>query len=264
MSDRSSRPNKQQRQDLAEETHFLTSNILEITNASTEAVLFTQLLPFLEERKEAGKAPVYVRNQDSFTAAEMIHASNPAAKIGVLNMASEKNPGGGWLRGALAQEEALCLRSTLAATLHERFYPLPVYGAIWSSDVAVFRGEVDSWCRVYQPDEIFTVGVISLAALRRPVLTADKTKFARPQDIDKLKNKMRQVFRVLALQGVTHCILGAMGCGAFQNPPAEVARIYKEVLDEAEWNGVFEEIVFAVLDTRNEGNYALFRDTLSS
>ena len=85
---------------------------------------------------------------------------------------------------------------------------------------------------------------------------------ARPQDVDILKNKMRQIFRVLAQNGITHCVLGAMGCGAFQNPPAEVARIYKEVLGEVEWNGVFEEIVFAVLDTKGEGNFAIFSNTL--
>lgn len=73
---------------------------------------------------------------------------------------------------------------------------------------------------------------------------------------------MRQVLRVLAQNQVTHCVLGAMGCGAFQNPPGEVARIYKEVLREVEWNGVFEEITFAVLDTKSEGNYSIFLRTL--
>jgi uncharacterized protein (TIGR02452 family) len=53
-----------------------------------------------------------------------------------------------------------------------------------------------------------------------------------------------------------------MGCGAFQNPPSEVARIYKEVLEEPEWNGVFEEIVFAVLDTRGESNHRIFSNAL--
>lgn len=77
-----------------------------------------------------------------------------------------------------------------------------------------------------------------------------------------MKNKMRQTFRILAQNKITHCVLGAMGCGAFQNPPGEVARIYKEVLEEAEWNGVFEEIMFAVLDTRGESNHAIFSNAL--
>lgn len=73
---------------------------------------------------------------------------------------------------------------------------------------------------------------------------------------------MRQIFRILAKHHITHCVLGAMGCGAFQNPPSEVARIYKEVLEETEWNGVFEEIVFAVLDTRGESNHRIFSNAL--
>lgn len=77
-----------------------------------------------------------------------------------------------------------------------------------------------------------------------------------------MKDKMRQVFRVLAHNQITHCVLGALGCGAFRNPPREVARVYKEVLNEPEWNGIFQEIVFAVLDMRNDGNFRIFRDTL--
>lgn len=69
------------------------------------------------------------------------------------------------------------MRSTLASTLHRRFYPLPVCGAIWSPKVVVFRDEVDSWCRVYKGEDMFTVGVVSLAALRRPTLTTDKRHF---------------------------------------------------------------------------------------
>jgi uncharacterized protein (TIGR02452 family) len=55
-----------------------------------------------------------------------------------------------------------------------------------------------------------------------------------------------------------------MGCGAFQNPPLQVALLFRDVLEEGEFMGVFEEITFAVLDSRGEGNYAIFRDTLQS
>lgn len=74
---------------------------------------------------------------------------------------------------------------------------------------------------------------------------------------------MRQVLRVLEKNQVTHCVLGALGCGAFQNPPGEVARIYKAILEEPEWAGVFQSIVFAVLDVKKgEGNFKIFQEEL--
>jgi uncharacterized protein (TIGR02452 family) len=170
-------PNKIERQGIAEETQALTPSILNTTNATNEAILYSRLLAPIPAPTTTTKPKLFVQNMDSFTAAQTILDANPTAKIGVLNMASERNPGGGWLRGALAQEEALCMRSTLAATLYKRFYPLPIHGAIWSPRVAVFRDEISSWGRVYQPEEIFCVGVVSVPALRRPALTGDKRKF---------------------------------------------------------------------------------------
>ena len=60
-------------------------------------------------------------------------------------------------------------------------------------------------------------------------------------------------------------ILGAFGCGAFQNPPEVVARAYKEVL------AVFETGEFAVYCLKREqtvnpsgNNYAVFKWVLGN
>ena len=47
-----------------------------------------------------------------------------AEKVGVLNFASAKNPGGGFLNGAMAQEESLAASGGLYRTLtpHEGYY----------------------------------------------------------------------------------------------------------------------------------------------
>lgn len=63
---------------------------------------------------------------------------------------------------------------------------------------------------------------------------------------------------------ITHGVLGAMGCGAYRNPPREVARIYNEVVNEPEWNGVFEELVFAILDSRVDVNFLSFKNALQN
>ncbi|CAI7649298.1 unnamed protein product [Penicillium glandicola] len=170
-------PNKEQRQALAQETRMLTPHIISSADASTESVYYPIQLPRCDPTPNPREPRVTVQNSDSFTAARAILDTNPTAKIGVLNMASEKYPGGGWLRGALAQEEALCFRSTLAATLHQRFYPLSKFGAVWSPNVVIFRDEVATGCRIYKPAEMFTVGVVSLAAIRRPFLTPDRSNF---------------------------------------------------------------------------------------
>jgi uncharacterized protein (TIGR02452 family) len=66
-----------------------------------------------------------------------------------------------------------------------------------------------------------------------------------------------------AARGHSLLVLGALGCGAFRNPPREVARLWAEVLGEAEFaGGWWREIVFAVLDTRREGNLEVFEEVL--
>lgn len=180
MTSPSEPPKRADRCSLADETKSLIPNIIDGTSATSDSKKYTDLLTDpLYSIAGGSKARVTVRNLDTFTAAKRIRFANPFARIAVHNMASEKHAGGGWLRGALAQEEALCLRSTLSVTLHRRHYPLGTFSAIWSPRVAVFRDEVDSWCRTYDATEIFTVGVVSLAALRRPQLTSDGEHFRK-------------------------------------------------------------------------------------
>lgn len=69
--------------------------------------------------------------------------------IGVLNFASAKNPGGGFINGAMAQEESLAASSILYRTLtaHEAYYRnnraqtsmMYTDHAIYSPDVVFFR-----------------------------------------------------------------------------------------------------------------------------
>ena len=73
--------------------------------------------------------------------------------------------------------------------------------------------------------------------------------------------KVRLILRVAKEKGVTHLVLGALGCGAYHNPPEEVAKIFRrEILGGRGREGVtgIEEIVFAIFD---EGeNLRVFRE----
>ncbi|KAF2000325.1 hypothetical protein P154DRAFT_434917 [Amniculicola lignicola CBS 123094] len=184
---------------------------------------------------------------------EIDSSPQPAATkpVAILNLASEKHAGGGWLNGALAQEEALCYRSSLYLSLHPEYYPIPRLGAMYTPSCVIIRDGL----------------VITLAAIRRPRLSADEQKFADVRDRELTKTKVRVVLRVAVLQGHTKIVLGALGCGAFYNPPREVAECFIEVLREPEFaGGWWEDVVFAVLDNKKgdkggkdgEGNFGVF------
>ena len=196
--------------------------------------------------------------------------SNPVA---VLNLASERHAGGGWQNGAMAQEEALCYRSSLYLSLHKSYYPLPSLSVLYSPDVLIIRSATSAGHTLYkQPAcDLPVTSVISVAALRHPSLTSDGTRFAKADQRAETKKKIRVSLRVAASNGHTKLVLGALGCGVFNNPPKEVADCFLEVFRENEFQGGWwEEVVFAVMDNAKgdqggkdgAGNYGMFHRVL--
>ncbi|RGP78097.1 hypothetical protein FLONG3_3775 [Fusarium longipes] len=227
----------------------------------------------------SGKTLIKVVNNDSFNAAITLDAAkdSPSDRVAVLNMASAVSPGGGWLKGARAQEEALCYRSSLYLSLHRRYYPWKQSMGIYTPDVVIVRSDQSSGHNLLTPGvqatELPVVSVISIAALRAPPVTkatgraqgrpATETVFAKQSDRELTKRKMRLCLRIAAHRKHKLLVLGALGCGAFRNPPREIARCWLEVLKETEFQGGWwEEVWFAVFDKRREGNLEIFEEML--
>ena len=83
--------------------------------------------------------------------------------------------------------------------------------------------------------------------------------------IEGTKNKMRTILRIGLRHGHDSLVLGALGCGAFCNPPSHIARLFHEVFEEPEFKNKYRLISFAILDDHNahrahnpEGNYKPF------
>jgi len=204
-----------------------------------------------------GTQPPTVRiiQADTYDAARTFSKSpDSKVRIGVLNMASALQPGGGILKGAIAQEESICLRSTLYPSLKDSFYRIPQNAAIYSPDVVVFR---DSAQQELPKSEWFFVDVISCAAVRGPDVVVktrqgvEKQVYEWAQDYEIMLMKARLIMQIARQKQISHLVLGALGCGVFKNPPEEVARIFKKVIHgHRKRPGVvgIEEIVFAIFD----------------
>ncbi|MEU4100688.1 TIGR02452 family protein [Streptomyces tanashiensis] len=194
-----------------------------------------------------------VTPESSLAAARRMTAADTTRPVAVLNFASARNPGGGYLNGAQAQEEALCRASALHATLlrapayyaHHRAERDALYTdrVIHSPRVPVFRD--DRGTLLAEP---FTVGFLT-----SPAPNAGVVRRNTPELADRLPaalaSRAERVLETAAAAGYRRLVLGAWGCGVFRNDPAEVAGAFKALLTgEGRFAGHFEEIVFAVLD----------------
>jgi uncharacterized protein (TIGR02452 family) len=211
-------------------------------------------------------APIEVHNSDAFALARTLIPST--GKIGVLNLASNYEPGGGW-RFTLSktQEEALCYSSTLYATLEPRFYPWPneACAGIISPDVVVFKDTLDNGCGDLPRQERHVLAVFTVAAPCFPGVTEDGEDFSQEAKLGgvlrDLKERILLILRMAATTGVTNLVLGAMGCGAYGCPPTAVAREMKKALEMLEFKGWFERVVFAVYAAGPSGqkNFDVFQ-----
>ncbi|MEV0226408.1 TIGR02452 family protein [Streptomyces sp. NPDC050704] len=173
--------------------------------------------------------------------------------VAVLNFSSARNPGGGYLNGAQAQEEALCRASALYACVrrarefydHHRAHRDPFYTdrVIHSPGIPVFRDD-----RGQLLDEPYAAGFLTAAAPNAGVVlrTAPERAAELPRT---LAIRAERVLETAAAHGYRRLVLGAWGCGVFQNDPAQVAGAFHTLLgDGGRFSGRFEHIVFGVLD----------------
>ena len=98
---------------------------------------------------------------------------------------------------------------------------------------------------------MYNIPVISVAALSGPRIGADGMMM--PAEASITLDKMRTIFRIGVDHGHDSLVLSAMGCGAFANPPAHIAKLFHQVIEEPEFKGRFRLIDFAILDGYRTG-----------
>ncbi|AQZ61358.1 unnamed protein product [[Actinomadura] parvosata subsp. kistnae] len=217
------------------------------------------------ERAGAGtyRTVFEVTGEGSLGAARRLHLDG-ADGIAVLNFASARNPGGGYLNGAKAQEEDLCRHALLYPCLLRApdYYAshrasadlLYSHRVIWSPGVPVHRGEDGRLLA-----EPYLVSFLTSPApnagqvLRRDPGAGERVRRA-------LDERAGRVLEVAGHHGARALVLGAWGCGVFRNDPRQVAGAFHAHLTGG-FAGVFERVVFAVWDRNPESaNRAAFAE----
>lgn len=188
------------------------------------------------------KPTIEVTGESSLVAARRL-----GGDVAVLVFASARNPGGGFLNGAQAQEESLarssalypCLRAAGEFYAHHRARPELTYTdrVIYSPAVPVFRDDQGRLLTEAYPVTFLTSAAPNLGAIRRnqPELAAEVPAV--------LRRRAARVLAVAAAHGHRRIVLGAWGCGVFGNDPATVAAAFADALRRRP----MAHVVFAVL-----------------
>lgn len=210
-----------------------------------------------------GRLGISCQNMDSFSmACEQYARYAPFCKrkdhtILVLNFANPVHPGGGVRRGAVAQEENLCRKSSLLFSLEseqaQTYYhynrSLRTYlgsdALILTPDVEIIRNQNGELL-----EESIVVSVLTCAA---PMITCGIEDLSEKQYERLFYRRICAILTCAAYLGYPMLVLGAFGCGAFGNDAKLVSNLFDRALKEFDYGGmkaedVFDRVDFAVLD----------------
>jgi uncharacterized protein (TIGR02452 family) len=221
-------------------------------------ILFEIKQEILTEGKKFTTTEFEVFNETTLQGAEALSKEEANLKIGVLNFASAKNPGGGFRRGAHAQEESLARSSGLYLSLLQapdyynshRKQKSCLYSdrMIYSPMCPVFRQDNGNLL-----DQPYIVDFLTSPAPNTGVVKKkEPEKLAKIEAI--LTERISKILALFAYYGCDCLVLGAWGCGVFQNDPNIVARIFYNHLTSERMRGKFKKIRFSVVNKSKNTN----------
>lgn len=190
----------------------------------------------------------------------------------VLNMANAYGPGGGYLEGMIAQEENMFRRTDCHFSISDEDmdskeeYIQKMTDLINGKNGLVYLDVDDPRVCIKGPEKLKAGGVVSgyedlaqedyflFFELRS---AADDLRRSKPFNKESMRGKIRAQLNTLQKKGIRHVVLSAFGCGAFANPPEEVAKLYKEELEKMP--DCFDEVIFAIYNAGyGSNNYQPF------
>jgi uncharacterized protein (TIGR02452 family) len=201
-------------------------------------------------RRDGPPVAIEVTTETTAEAARRLVEREGVERVVALNFASAKNPGGGFLGGAKAQEEDLARVSGLYVCLltQQAYYDanracgslLYTDHLIYSPDVPFFRDERHA----------FLEAPFLASILTSPAPNAGEAgKRGEGGGVQAtLERRAAHVLRVAAHRGHRILVLGAWGCGVFRNDPRTVADVFATLLASEPFARAFDRAVFSIYD----------------
>lgn len=268
---------KEEKKKLANEREKYIKNIMkekekEIDYSFNNTIYYNSFHDFeftkkLKRLSKNSRKDIQIYNLDTVKVTAAISAvASSKSKIAILDFASYKKPGGGFLNGSTAQEEDICSKSTLYPIL-KLFEPIykrrkgnkGEYGddmfyvpKVWFKAPLVeplikipLHSRSDLSYDDYEKEEEFFADVIVSAAPNAKILRqhCDERYINRI-----LFKRIECIFKVAIANKVSTLILGAYGTGVFDNDIFVVATAFKECCDM--YHEYFENIIFAIPDKK--------------
>eukprot|EP01125_Pyxidicula_operculata_P005745 TRINITY_DN200_c0_g1_i10.p1 TRINITY_DN200_c0_g1~~TRINITY_DN200_c0_g1_i10.p1 ORF type:complete len:409 (-),score=61.05 TRINITY_DN200_c0_g1_i10:1123-2349(-) len=174
----------------------------------------------------------------------------------ILNFASGKRPGGGFLTGGHAQEESLTRSSSLYSCINQHhtveFYKknrkdktgLFTHHIIYSPNVVFFRNDSNGLV-----DKPICCSVITCPAVHYRQAKKRVKEFSIIPET--MRERADRILSVALHHKHQHLILGAWGCGAFGNKVYDVAKMFSSLLfvEGSKYYRKFKIVTFAVTDS---------------
>ena len=210
-----------------------------------------------------GRVGVGCENTDSFTLARKrtedadILLPSDSKPVLVLNLANPVNPGGGVRRGAKAQEEDLCRKSSLLLSLESQEAALyyqynKSLHTYMGSDAVIITPQVEI-IKDEKGNLLPKSVVVAVMTCAAPMITNGMEGLTNQQYQELVLNRITGMLKVAAHLEYQMLVLGAFGCGAFGNDAKVVSDLFYKALKEFDYDGMqakdfFRRIDFAVMD----------------
>lgn len=174
----------------------------------------------------------------------------------VLNLADDCFAGGCVNMGSGAQEESLFRRTNYFQSLLQDLYPIKNDEALYSPNISIIKSSENTNWKLFTSNnnnELPSLSFIACPGIKYPhTININNEIQLNQEDVEILKHKIKLIIQIAIKFNHDTIIFGALGCGAWKNPPKHVAQIFKEILTE--FDGVMLNYYFAIMNTTND-NY---------